>query len=270
MTESNATYQFRLNEDEDRANIIVADESGKVYHADDKNKNFGEILRRAKTGDFGERFLSLFSMEEQLKDVFNKVSERVSVAYGQVYFDNEPMDNVLSQHILRSMNEGTADHQHLIAFWENIAANPSQESREELMTWLSAADFTITVDGLIVGYKGLNADFTSIFSGPGIVNGVEFNGNIPNNIGSVIEMNRTKVDPDRRRECSYGMHVGTWAYASKFSRGAVVAVHVNPRDIVSVPLDCKGQKMRVCRYVVVRQVTSEYGKSVLTDDNDWN
>lgn len=266
--EPNAKYGFRLNEDDDHANIIVAGHDGKIYHADDKNANFGEIVRRAKSGDFGDRFLSLFSLEEQLKDTFDKVGHRISIAYGQVFFDNEPVDNVLSEHILRSHREGTTDYKHLIAFWENIEMNPSKESRDALMEWLRAADFTITIDGLIVGYKGLNKNFTSIRSGPGIVNGVEHDGNLPNDIGNVVEIARSKVDANRTASCSSGLHVGTWDYAKAFAQGAVVAVHVHPRDVVMVPYDSNGQKMRVSRYKVVRQVTDQYGKSVL-DDDDW-
>lgn len=267
MTENK--YRWRLNDNGDRANVVVIDNDNKVYHADDRNKNFGEIIRRLKSGIYGERFVTLFSLEEQLKDVFNKVSDRVSVAYGQVYFDNDPIDNVLSKHILRSMEAGTVDYKYLINFWENIAANPSKESQTALLDWLRSADFTITPDGMIVGYKGLRADFTSIHAGPGIVNGEEVDGHLPNNIGNVVEIARSFVDDNRGNYCSNGLHVGTWEYAKSFAQGAVVSVHVNPRDVVSVPLDCNGEKMRVCRYTVVRQVENQYGKPVLLDD-DWS
>ena len=261
-------FPFRLNEDEDRANIIVASQDGRVFHADDKNPNFGEIVRRAKSGDFGERFLTLFSLEEHLKDTFNKVSERISIAYGQVFLDNQPVDNVISEHIIKSHREGTTDWKYLVAFWENVEMNPSQDSKDAILNWLRAADFTLTLDGQIVGYKGLRADFTSIHAGPGIVNGEEMDGNLPNAVGNVIEIARDKVDANRFAGCSTGLHVGTWDYAKNFAQGALVSVHVHPRDVVMVPNDSNGQKMRVSRYKVVRQVKNQYGKPVLVD-NDW-
>lgn len=269
MADEPVQYGCRINEDDDRTNIIVAGPNGQVYHADDKNPNFGEILRRAKSKDFGDRFLSLFSLEQHLKDTFAKVGQRVSVAYGQVYFDNEPIENALTQHIIRSYNEGSTDWKHLVAFWENLEMNPSEDSRAALMDWLKAADFTLTVDGMIVGYKGLQKNFTSIHAGPGIVNGVEADGNLDNSVGNVVEIARSSVNPDPHAYCSTGLHVGTWDYASSFAQGAIVSVHVHPRDVVMVPKDSNGQKMRVSRYTVVRQVTEQYGKSVQTD-NDWN
>lgn len=265
-------YRHRINEREDAANVIVVaeedDGSLKTYHADDRNENFGEILRRLNNKDYGDRFLTLFSMEEKFKDVFSTVEGRVSIAYGQVYFDDEPIHSVLSDHIIRALNDENVQAYTLIKFWENIAANPSEDSRNAIFDWLKSSHFTITQDGMIVGYKGLREDFTSINAGPGIVNGEEVNGHLDNAVGNVVEIDRALVDPNRNAYCSSGLHVGTWGYAKDFARGAVVAVHVNPRDVVMVPPDCGGQKMRVVRYVVVRQVTGQYGDAVL-NDNDW-
>jgi len=268
------TYRWRMNDDGERANVQVfaeySDGSFKILHADDRNENFGEIVRRLESGDYGDRFLTLFTLEEKFKDIFEKYSDRVSIAYGQVYFDNDAVHHALSDHILRALAEDDkVQAGSLVAFWENIAANPSEESRESLYDWLKSADFTITADGLIVGYKGLRSDFTSIHAGPGIVDGVEYDGHLPNTVGCTVEIPRSMVDADRNNYCSTGLHVGTWNYASRFAQGAVVAVHVNPRDVVMVPPDSNGQKMRVVRYKVVRQVSDQYNGAVLNNDNDW-
>src|SRR5690606_336215 len=104
----------------------------------------------------------------------------------------------------------------LVKFWENLANNPSKDSRENLFLWLESHNFTIDQDGMIVGYKGVTDDLRSISSGPGIVNGVETNGNLDNTPGNVLEVDRKYVDPDPDRHCSRGLHVGTWSYASDF------------------------------------------------------
>jgi hypothetical protein len=43
----------------------------------------------------------------------------------------------------------------------------------------------------------------------------------------------------------------------------VLEVHVNPRDVVSIPDDHQDAKMRVCRYVVIGEVTAEHTKPLV-------
>jgi hypothetical protein len=57
----------------------------------------------------------------------------------------------------------------------------------------------------------------------------------------------------RLNGCSVGLHVGTYDYASNFTLN-VLEVHVNPRDVVSVPTDSNWAKVRCCRYVVIKEV----------------
>ena len=105
---------------------------------------------------------------------------------------------------------------------------------------------------MIVGYKGIADDGASVSSGTQVVrvDGVEHTGRIPNPVGALIEMDRIDVDANRNNTCSNGLHVGTYSYASRF--GAVlVRVLVDPCDIVEVPRDQGGRKMRVCRYRVI-------------------
>jgi hypothetical protein len=66
-------------------------------------------------------------------------------------------------------------------------------------------------------------------------------------------MDRGKVDADRERTCSAGLHVAAWNYAESFYfNGHLLEVEVNPRDVVAVPTDYNNEKMRTCEYKVVR------------------
>jgi hypothetical protein len=134
---------------------------------------------------------------------------------------------------------------------------------------------------MIVGYKGVKKqqaptdpdlgytnevnEYLSIFTGNAIVDGERVSGHVPNKIGSLVEMPRNEVTFDPAVGCSYGLHVGTWDYANNFGRGGVLEVHVNPRDVVSVPTDSSWAKMRVCRYRVVGVTEVPY-QSALADD----
>lgn len=193
----------------------------------------------------------LFDATIAVGEKFEKLSERVSVSAGRIFFDGSEVDDVLAEQVLR-FQRGGLEFQPLVNFWEKIATNPNEHSRENLYRWLKAqGDFTIDPDGDLIAYKGLRADHTSVHSGPAVVNGVQMNGNIPNQIGSVITMPRSKVHHDPSQGCSVGLHAGTFGYASTFGNGVTAKVKINPRDVVSVPTDSGDAKMRVCQYEVL-------------------
>lgn len=256
---------------ENESRVVTAFVDGQLLTTDAAtNPNFDTIMERLFEDDTAG-LSELFTAEKAVERKFKKVSERVSVSGGKVYFDNDPIEDTLSDHLLRLIHSGD-DVVYLINFWENIAANPSEHSRENLMRWLEAEDFSITRDGQIIGYKGLDYESKSIHSGPAIVDGVQMNGKIPNVEGSVVEMPRSAVNHNPSQGCSTGLHVGTDSYARSF--GTVTReVYVNPRDVVSVPTECSGQKMRVCRYTVGPVSSNKHEAPIVEADqvdNDWD
>lgn len=205
---------------------------------------------------------------------FEPLSERVSVAHGRLYFDGDEVNDSVAEHILRFLDENVDDWQPLVAFMENVAANPNEHSREQLYDWLHDRAFTISPAGEIIAYKGVVAKgdgtYVSVNSGPAIVNGEAVNGQVPNNPGYVVEIARSKVEHDPATGCSTGLHAGTWAFAESFARGAVLKVLINPRDVVSVPTDCDAQKIRVCRYLVADVIGRPVSTPVDACDEDYD
>lgn len=187
--------------------------------------------------------------------------ERVVIKDDVVYFNGEAIHNKLTETILRYQREGR-DTTNLVAFMERLDANPSRHSRDQLFTWTESQHIVIDEEGFIIGYKGVNRktqtgddgeSLTSLVSataGEAIVDGVEVKGHIPNNPGSVIEMPRGKVQDDPSVACSHGLHVGSFHYAKNFAK-VLLQVRVDPADVVSVPKDSGGQKLRCCRYEVI-------------------
>jgi hypothetical protein len=239
--------------------------------------NWEQIVEKVMAGD--ESVVDLFDVSVTVAKRFERLSDRISVANGRVYLDGDEMNNSLTEQILRFLQQGVDDWIPLVNFYEHVMGNPEEHSREQLYRWLNTHDFTIDPGGYIVGYKGVqkrNDEWYSIHSGKAIVNGEVHSGHIPNPIGAIVEMPRSEVEFNPSEGCSTGLHVGTWDYASDFSRGAVYAsdfsrgavleVHVNPRDVVSVPTDSGDQKMRVCRYEVIGVVEQAYAEPLL----EWN
>jgi hypothetical protein len=233
-----------------------------------EHPHFSELEDRAEAGADSSELRELADLSVAAAQKFERLSERVSVANGRVYFDGDAIDNSLSQHIIRMLEAGS-DFRPLVRFMENLASNPQEHSRKQLYSWLDARDFTITSGGWLVGYKGVAVEdgrYVSVFAGRAIVDGEAVNGQVPNEAGSIIEMPRSEVTFDPAVGCSTGLHVGTYDYAKSWARGALLKVVVNPRDVVSVPTDSNAQKMRVSRYTVIEVIDAPETLPVENDE----
>lgn len=268
--------QYNLVSNADFKSVTVFHD-GELLAADSNHPNFDRIIQGLFDDD--ESVVDLFDLSRQLEVVFQELSERLSIRNGRVYFDGDAVDGRLEYQILRLVEVGNNEYwKALVNFYEKIAANPNDHSREQLFEWLDERDFTILSDGNFIAYKGVRANnggFESIHHGRAIVDGKEYNGAIPNNVGSVVEMPRSEVQFNPTVGCSNGLHVATWDYAKDWGSGTVLKISVNPRDVVSVPTECSAQKMRVCRYKILEvidapstRVVDDYVKVRFDDDAD--
>ena len=249
----------------DGQRFVTVYENGEIYIvSNETHANLDDILDAARAGE------SVAELVDQGRHIERKFADvvvgRVAVRDGRVYFDDDPMDNAITKAIFRFLSEGE-DVAPLVKFMENVMANPQEHSREQFYRWIEHHDFPISEDGCIVAFKGVGKDHKSIHSGRAFVDGVERNGQIPNEVGSVITMPRSEVQHDPHVACHTGLHAGTWSYASSFG-SVVMHVKINPRDVVSVPNDCSSQKVRVCRYEVVGFAESDYAGARYRDPED--
>lgn len=239
------------------------------------NALFEEIVSELRSGRADASITDKFSLSNAVRERFESLTDRVIVEGGSVLFDGAVVDNSLTKQIVRFLDEGE-DFAPLVNFLDNVMDNPNEHSRTQLYDWLDRRDFAITPDGMIVAYKGVKADdehgYRSISSGnePVFVEvggeTTKFTGRIPNPVGALVSMDRNLVQHDPSVGCHVGLHVGTYDYARGFSNGAVLEVHVNPRDVVSVPTDCGWAKVRVCRYQVVDAINQPYSTGLVDPD----
>lgn len=233
---------------------------------DDSHANFLAIIGACEASTRGEHIdpqdvLDLFDIPTTIARKFARLSDRVTVENNELCFDGDPCQPGLSKQILRFLDEGN-DVDPLVNFMEKIMLNPSDHSREQAWAWLDHHDFSVTPEGDVVAYKGVYADgnggYRSSNRGHAFVNDEEVvNDYVPNAVGYVVHMPRSEVTDDPHTACHSGLHVGTYSYAQSWARGAMLRVVINPRDIVSVPHDASGQKIRVCRYMVDAIITAQ-------------
>lgn len=258
---SNITYRHVRGNGLNNVENVVAFFPGKdkaVMQADSSHPHWHAILRGLQNND--SSVYELFDVQGGLIHSLTSLSERVSFDGENILFDGDVQSGPLADHLLRCLEAGTQDYAPVVKFWEKVAQNPDNYSREQLFKWLQSHQFTITEEGDILGYKGVRKTgdgFYSISQGTARVDDEEVTGAIPNNIGAVVTMPRSKVHNNPNTACSHGLHVGDWSYANGFAKGAVLEVHVNPRDVVSIPHDESARKMRCCRYKVVKVRTEK-------------
>lgn len=201
--------------------------------------NFGAVRDAIVEG----RFDDAVTMASVKSFINHMTSGAVQVSEDGVSFNGVPVTSYLANKMTQFFNEGLPIS-HYCRFLENLMNNPSMVSREELYLFLEAADLPITEDGCFIAYKAVRADFRDIHSGK-----------FDNSPGQVLSMPRRDVDDNRQRVCSYGFHAAAYDYARTFMGcGRLVAVKINPADVVSVPSDHNNQKLRVCKYEVLHEI----------------
>jgi hypothetical protein len=202
---------------------------------------YADVISLIRSGQYDE-IMGLVDRSEQIKE---HTQGKFLVRNGVVVIDNEPLPEALSDKLLEFCDE-KIDTRPLELFWHNLKKNPSKDSKRDLYDFMRANLMPITPNGHFIGYKKVRSDYKDCFTGT-----------ITNKPGRIIKMLRAEVDGNRNNTCSRGLHVAAYSYASGFGSGVLLEVEVNPRDVVAVPPDYKQQKMRVCRYRVIRRANHE-------------
>lgn len=219
--------------------ITVTDEEGVAHTVLKNDGNYNELLSAIKE----KRTEDIAALLTPAAVLEMKSEGNVYVIDSQVYVKTEDGDfavpSGLNNTILDYMSEDLP-FQPLVKFAINLSKNPSAHSVEQLFNFLEKNSFTITEEGNFIGYKSVRADFTDCHTGT-----------FDNSVGKTVSMPRQGVVHDPEQTCSAGLHVANYSYAMGFSGAVKVFVEVNPRDVVSVPVDYNHSKMRVCEYKVL-------------------
>jgi hypothetical protein len=214
---------------------------------------------------------------EHFEAYYDVVSRINSFCEGYVHcdetglsWDGIKMPEMFTGTILDMVKQGFP-FEPMLNFLDNMSQNQSDHAIVELFDFMQNKNMPITYDGCFLAYKAVDKDCKDIYSGK-----------FDNSVGSVCSVPRDKVNPNRDHGCGAGLHVGAIDYAKSYGgidlddndRGdgnRLMICKVNPRDVVSVPNDCKFQKLRCCRYEVVAEFNSVFDKVVhlTSDDIDY-
>lgn len=133
-------------------------------------------------------------------------------------------------------------------FLKRLAAVIDDRSHtvDELLMFMERGDLPICDDGTILAYKVLkhkgdptDGRFVDCHTGK-----------VEQFTGAYVCMDEGLIDPNRRNECSTGLHVARRGYVSGFSGTACTLIKVAPEDVIAVP-PYEANKMRVKGYHIL-------------------
>lgn len=169
---------------------------------------------------------------------------------GVVMIGDRTLPDALSKRLMTFVDSNISDGTTaLVNFWSNLVQNPNPESVKDLYAFLEHRGIPITQDGHFMAYKRVDSNFKDFHTGK-----------LDYGIGKSVSMRREDCDSDRNSHCSRGLHVAAYGYARDFysgGQGNLIECKVNPRDVVAVPLDASGEKMRVCELYVLAKAEGE-------------
>jgi hypothetical protein len=251
-------------------NAITIFADGQVHSVRRDNLNFMQVRQSLLDGNY-DKVIKLVDTKSAVEDYS---LGNIQIKEGDVYYNHssgeqEKLNGVVIDKLLSLMREGIKDPSPIFNFIEKLLDNPSRNSVEQLYNFLDYKELPIDPDGYVIGYKGVRNDYKDRHSGK-----------FDNSVGETLEMKRRSVDDNPENGCSYGFHVGSFDYADSWAGGdgKLMVVRFDPKDAVSVPSCSSYQKLRVCKYEVVNEITDgrkEWDKPVYFDededyDSDWD
>jgi len=185
--------------------------------------------------------------------------DKVSVSGDKVFYEDTKLDNVIVEKIA-SLAWGGEKFDAIVNFLERLMENPSMRAREELSLFLRTNGFPLLSSGHFLAYRNVDENYMSYHVNPdGSRN--------KNRIGDEVSMDRKFVDDDRNSTCSAGLHFCSKHYLSQYYGGSghTMIVKIDPKDVVSIPIDYNNAKGRCCAYTVIGEVNYQDVQNATTD-----
>lgn len=243
--------EFALIKRKDSVTFIIDQEFYKLKYDSfnyESNKAIFEDIISKEIYTMTNSFFRKYILSLKYTDVANKTSKLLNSKIE----DNKLMYKGvnLSKDFVKAISvlgDKSKDKERLTRFADMLIKNPSKNACENLYKFLVHNDIEICNNGYILAYKFVTKDFKD-----------DRTKKIDNRVGKNVSMPREQVVDDPNVTCAAGLHVGSLSYINdvyKSSYGHIIQVIVSPENVVSVPNDYNGSKMRVCKYKVVKCMT---------------
>lgn len=238
-----------------KADTITVVVDNRVHNVNSSHLNFFKIREAIRTSKWDQ----VKELVDVSKSLATYASGSVSIVDNAVLFNGQPIEDAISNKMLQMYREGF-DIKPLSKFVANLAKNPSKRAVDELYGFLEVGNLPITTDGKFIAFKRVRDNYTDVHTGT-----------MSNKVGKIVQMDRNKVDDNKDRTCSAGLHFCSLDYLNNFSGERVMILLIDPADVVSIPTDYNFTKGRCCKYRVIGEITGTDPAKVLeTAVYDYN
>ena len=250
VTEPVSTDEVFTQEDIDNLEYIVTSKSITLMYRDNTRKydQTDELYTAVKNACLHEDYAFLLRLIKPVDYINENIPEftvdvtKLVVTVNGVEFPYQYSNLIISEMNKDIHNKQNPDLQNLMNFFARcIQHNIGTDVVIQMYEFLKHNDIVILPDGSIQAWKYLHKQDDIYLD--------SYSKSIVNTEGSYVSMPREEVDSDPNRVCSKGLHTGAWDYVTEFN-SIIAKVIVNPEDVVSVPVDYRGMKLRCCKYYI--------------------
>lgn len=230
------------------SNTLTAQlDDGREFTWQKSHADYEKVVGMLKKGTTSADLSKVMDVAERITHAAAGYDD-ITIVGDAVYYQGAVVENTLCRRIIDMTAQGF-DVGPMVAFLRNLMDNPRSSSVRELYGFLEKSNMPITPDGHFIAYKIVRADYRDVYTGT-----------MDNSPGQTVAMPANKVDDDRNRTCSSGLHVCAKGYLPHYgsgSRDRIVICKINPAHVVSVPVDYNDAKMRVHQYVVIGELNDK-------------
>ena len=202
------------------------------------NPEMPRILELCKNAQWGEIEI-LHNVNKAIMKSKNVIVEKDTIKIDGVTVSNTATPIMEFIKVLQKKGVIDSEISRIKPFLENMFENPFIDAVQEIYDYCKAMDFEITDDGCFLAYKNVRSDLGSIFD----------NGATKHKIGEYTEVKM--YDTERTNTCSKGLHFCSKSYLQHYVGEVTIIVKINPKDVVSIPVDYNFAKGRCRKYLVV-------------------
>lgn len=239
---------------------LTAFVNGTQYAVPVDHMNYARIVAAIQSNDISGA-VALMDIRASVRK-FISTDDRFELVNDLIAFNGDAFCQPVTDKVLELIEAGNQPAP-LFQFLEKVRQNPSNTAQTELLLFCVANNFMIDTHGDIIAYKSVRDNFSDVHSGT-----------VWNIVGTRVQMPRHKVDDNRDNTCSHGLHFASYEYASTWagqSGNRLMVLAVNPKHVVSIPVDYNNQKGRCEEYTVLAEMAGfgRLAKKAVYDDMDF-
>lgn len=248
--------------------LTVYDEKGESLEFNPDDAGYDQILKEAVPSIIEKGYYEYEPKEEDSLDsiigslikngdiaVFNLGSDAIEEIHNfftRLFGESEEVDIKNKDNEIKDIGRLKKQFSNSIPsttkFLNRLSKTMDKDVAEDALKFVERGDLPLSDTGTIIAYKIVN---TGPFKGTYVDC---HTGKVVQKVGSVVKMDESLIDKDRRNECSQGLHVATREYLKNFHGDYALLIEVKPEDIVAVPYG-DASKVRVKEYRILAELS---------------